>query len=216
MYLLYGDESGDAGFNSNLRHFVLNGIVVHESDWATVSQSITTLKQQYFPAIHQDVELHYKQLRTRKGIFKILSTKEQSQLEDQIFQLILDSPVNIISETIDKFAYAKSQSPNTSVDIHAFKNLMKTYEQFLSAKQERGIVILDERSRDKLFREALNYLQTSEFNWIIETIFFAPSQHLDLIQLADFCAYSVLSHHEWQHTEKYNLILSKIFPTKNG
>lgn len=216
MYLLYGDESGDPGYTSNLRHFNLSGVVVHESGWESVVDAIIDLKKQYFPSIAAEVELHYKDLRNRKGIYKMLSEKERIKLENEVFALIKVAPVHIVTVTIDKFDYVKKHKKPEQVDLFASKQLIKTYERFLRKHEERGILIFDERSREKLFRNALSYLQKSEFDWIIETIFFAPSKHLDLIQIADFCAYSVLSCKEWGHCQRFGEIKDKFFQEKSG
>lgn len=214
MYLLYGDESGDPGFVSDLRYFNLSGVVVHESKWEKVVDSIVGLKKKYFPSIADEIELHYKSLRNIKGIFKMFTDKERLKLENNIFELILRSEIDIITITIDKFDYAKKHIKPEPVDVFTFKELVKKYEEYLKSKNERGILVFDERSRDKLFREALSYLQKTEFEWIIETIFFAPSHHLDLIQLADFCAYSALSCKEWKHCKRFKEIEGKIVKKK--
>lgn len=48
MYFLYVDESGDPGYGSSCRNFVMLGAILHETKWKDLNSKIRTIKKKYF------------------------------------------------------------------------------------------------------------------------------------------------------------------------
>jgi hypothetical protein len=91
MYLLYADESGDAGPQGMGDHFILSGLVVHESRWPECFRIIKdlriVLRDEY--GIKRNAELHAN--RNIAGRGALWGKRWTAEERVRLFQLILEA-----------------------------------------------------------------------------------------------------------------------------
>lgn len=115
MYLLYLDESGT---HRDARHFVLAGVVVHESNLYWIKERVDSLQSKYFPAIQDPVKFHATTLRMPDADlhriappFNGLSELERSGLLLDLYQIVYEVRGTFFAVVIDKTYLDASQDP---------------------------------------------------------------------------------------------------------
>lgn len=104
-YIVYVDESGDHGLQSIDPHypvFVLSFCLFKKEDYVeTVTSDITDLKFKYFG--HDQVILHERAIRKRKGPFRILNDPAvRSDFMSDLNDIVARAPVLLIASAIRK------------------------------------------------------------------------------------------------------------------
>lgn len=103
-YYLFIDESGDHGLaklNLNFPVFLLCGVLVNETDYENIRQSINTLKQSIWGNKH--VILHSRDIRKcEKEFQKLFDLELKKYFYEALNKIISNSPYNIIASAINK------------------------------------------------------------------------------------------------------------------
>ncbi|WP_417249344.1 DUF3800 domain-containing protein [Celeribacter sp.] len=129
MYLMYVDESGDAGNNTaQTRYFCLSGIVVHESEWRgfvdRIIQFRKTLRGAYgFP---MRAEVHSVEM-LRKNPFGIEKHIRLAILRNYLDELAKLNSISITNVVVDKMGKPSSYDVFSS----AWRTLFQRFENTL-------------------------------------------------------------------------------------
>jgi hypothetical protein len=216
MHFIYADESGDTGLSpGGSDHFVLSGVVIHESNWNKVFQAIVEFRRNMHAKyrVPQRIEFHGTEIVTGKGDFHHtqygLTTAERFELyrdvvgflasqSDSIHLLnIFIHKTRIIKRDLDLFEFA------WTMFIQRFHNCIAE-KGCLHRSNEYGVLMTDKTQDDKLRKllrkmRAINIVPSkiglSSRNLLANTILDDPiardSRHSYLIQMADMVAYAL-------------------------
>lgn len=227
MYFLYVDESGDPGYESSCKHFVMLGTILHESKWKDLTAQIRVIKKKYFSGNVDLIEMHYYNLRRAKPPFNKLTHGQRFKLAEEIFALIGSVELTLLAAVIHKEKHRLKYRFPGAPDLLAFELLAERFDMFLDRQQgkdksEKGIVVFDTKTRwqDKKLRDLQDRFyrkgtSARQINNIIETIFFVPSESSVIVQISDFCAYATFSKYEHKNEELFKKIKDR-FDTFKG
>lgn len=218
MYLLYADESGDPGPKGQCQHFVLSGLIVHETNWAgcfrLIKELRVALRDEF--GIRRNQELHANKVIAGRGAL----WGRRWAIDDRIrvFQLVLEAvsqmpSLRSVNICINKNAPQFVGGRGFSVLETAWKFLLQRFHNYLarqkSGSTECGMVLHDsghEVEVRKLMRRLRVYNPVpSRFSRdnrniplvnLIEDPVPRDSYNAQFIQLCDFVAYTVLRQEE--------------------
>ncbi len=195
MFLMYVDESGDVGTqNSPTRYFILSALIVHESQWRTLSLDLMEFRKllKKSKSIPFTTEIHATDFL--KGHSR---PKHQGLdiLKKCIKWLTIRKEISIISVAIDKNGHTEN------VFELAWGKLLEKLNDILKAEKfpidengavgakECGLVIPD-KTGEKLSKLLRNMQQNAGAPFmIIEDPFFKDSKRSLLNQMVDVVAY---------------------------
>jgi len=216
MYFLHLDESGDTGEfrKRNSRYYVLAGLASKPESYREIALSLKKIKEDFFEDMEsQPDEIKYRDVIHRKFPYNKIDGKAFS---DQIFDLILNSDFTLFAVVVDKVKHWRQYVNPLPPDELGLEYMTERFQWFLERNEDIGLIVYDEmggsihRNLLKLFERfkkiGTDYKRPRR---VIETIFFTPSETSVLLQLADFCAYSVFSRYEHGKDERFKLIESK-------
>jgi hypothetical protein len=151
MYLIYVDESGDAGLtNSPTRYFVLSGLVIHESKWRDTLTALINFRlglRSKFGLLLRE-EIHAGAMLSHPG--KMVRIKKNDRLT--IIRHLLDevaalSDFRVVSVRIDK----QGKPDGYDVFENAWRVLIQRFENTLTHQNfpgcqltDHGIIFCDE------------------------------------------------------------------------
>jgi hypothetical protein len=218
MYLLYVDESGDAGPRGAGKHFVLSGLIVYEAQWTKCFRLIKDLRLNLYDefGIRRNQELHANKTIAGRGAL----WGKRYPLSDRIrlFQLILETiaqmpGVRVVSICINKAAEQFAGKKGFSVMKTAWKFMLQRFHNYITHQKsdstQFGMVLHDsghEVEVRKLMRKLRVYNPVpSHYSGrsrnlpminLIEDPVPRDSYHAQFIQLCDYAAFSVLRQEE--------------------
>jgi len=200
MFLLYVDESGKSGLKDATQpYFVLAGVVVKNADWRAIETVFDKKVEAIRPRSGRpaDWEIHMTDVENGKGHCAGMKRSDRRLLCDAVLDLIDQFDLTLIVMVLDKKKMqTRKQWSTKPPDDWAYEFMVERYQHLLRRRQELGIVVADEqKGSDALSR-------TSHASWrrsgtsaltkvdrILETVFFLPSHHSLMLQLADGVAY---------------------------
>ncbi len=160
MYLMYVDESGDTGLEgSPTEHFVLAGVVVHESDWMATLERLVAFRRRMREAFGLTLrtELHASHLLNRPG--RLVSIAKNDRLTiirafaDEVAQM---EHLRCICIQVDK------RNKGTGYDVfdNAWRALIQRFANTIQhgnfprgvAAGEKGMLFPDDTDQLKLKR----------------------------------------------------------------
>jgi hypothetical protein len=200
VFLLYVDESGKSGLSDPTQpYFVLAGVVVKNEDWRAIETAFDKALEGITPRAKRPAgwELHMTDIMNGKGHFAGTRRSDRRKLCGAVLDLIDQFDLTLIAMAIDKKEVQKKPLSKTKPpDVWAYEFLIERYQHLLRRRQELGIVVADEQKG----AEALSRVQhaswrrsgtsaLSKVDRVLETVFFLPSHHSLMLQLADGVAY---------------------------
>jgi hypothetical protein len=213
MYLIYVDESGDAGLiGSPTRYFVLSGFVVHELRWSVVLDSIIafrrSLKNLYSLKLRE--EIHAAQFMYHPGSLSRIEKHVRLKILREVLDFQAKLPdVNIINVVVDK----QNKPFDYDVFESAWKCLIQRFHNTLSYKNfpgpqntdDLGLIVTDRTDEPRLralvrrirrynpipLRGTLGYRELPLKN-LVEDPVHRDSLHSYFIQLVDVNAYFLM------------------------
>ncbi len=231
MHLMYLDASGDPGWpppagRSATKYYVLGGLVLEEERWAVADSESKMLIAKYFPfGSPSPRELRYASLIAGAEPFNRLSRPDRKKLADDTFQLIKGLDPTLFAIAIDKLAHWNKYDRPYNPKTWAMQLMAPRFEKFLARKDSRGMFIMDEEEakRDAKLRQLITdarelgiVLQSAinpdplrtdtKLPRVVESIFFARSEHTIGLQLVDFCAHAVWRHFERNQSNRFHEI----------
>jgi len=219
MYLLYVDESGDPGPRGIGDHFVLSGLIVHESRWHDCFRIIkdlrVTLREQY--GIRRNQELHANRNIAGRGAL----WGRRWRVEDRVrlFQLIAEAATQMPGVKVVNVCIRKKASHFTNKRGHhvyemAWTLLLQRFHNYIDEQRSDSAVecgmLIHDRGHEVEIRKLMRKLRV--FNYVpsrfdgrarniplitlIEDPVPRDSFHAQFIQFCDYLAYSLLRREE--------------------
>jgi hypothetical protein len=211
MFLMYVDESGDAGiYNSPTRYFVLSAIIVHELRWKETLTDLVAFRKvlKETKGLKIKDEIHCNEFINKPGdLVRIKRNERLDIIKKCIDWLNGQNSISIFSVVIDK------QGRTDDIFELAWNVLFNRFENTIRNKNfpgpqnpdERGIVISDNTEGEKL-RKLLRRMRhfnivpnrggvfegagrNVKLEYIIEDPIFRDSKNSLLHQMNDVVAY---------------------------
>lgn len=157
MYLIYVDESGDAGRNNSpTRYFVLSGIVIHETKWRDTLNALIDFRlrmRSKFGLLLKE-EIHAGAMLSRPGnLVRIKKNDRLTIIRHFLDEISAISDLRIISVRVDK----QGKPPEYDVFENAWRVLIQRFENTLVHQNfpecqatDHGIIFCDETDAAKL------------------------------------------------------------------
>lgn len=212
MYLMYVDESGDAGMaNSPTRYFVLVGLVLHELRWQQTKEELINfrrgLKEQFGLRLRE--EIHASHMVSRPGTLVRIPRHQRIEiLRRHADKLASMADLNLVCVVVDKQGKAESYD----VFEQAWQTLIQRFENTLAHRNfsgpknpdDRGMLFpdhTDDKKLNGLLRKmrVYNPVPNQEgfgggyrnliLRSVIEDANFRDSAHSYFVQAVDVCAY---------------------------
>ena len=207
-YFLFLDESGDHGLSNiddNFPIFVLSGILINETDYVALEQSMAQIKKQFWE--DKKVIFHSRDIRKCEKEFVVLFDEEvKREFYEKINNLISTSNYEIISSAIDKNKYIKRYG-RLSDDVYeiALSFIVERSVFSLDAKKETNKnlnIVIERRGKkeDKKLTEHFQALCSRGTGYVvparlemygINISFNSKSDDVPGLQLADLIAYPI-------------------------
>lgn len=99
---MYIDESGVPSTKDPNKYYLLSGIIVHHDNIKSVKQSVFNYKHMDFVNNYIDAEIHTHNICKAKDEFSSLLKGEKDRLLDNLYKMISNLPILIITIIIDK------------------------------------------------------------------------------------------------------------------
>lgn len=212
MYLMYVDESGDAGLiGSPTRYFVLTGLVIHELRWKPSLDQLVNFRQRMrdsFGLLMRE-EIHAAAMINNPGpLVRIKRNDRLTIIRSFANELAKMADLNIINIAIDK----QGKPADYDAFTMAWKALTQRFENTLSHRNfpgpvnpdDRGMVFADhtdDKKLTQLLRQMRRYNPVPNqpsfglgyrnliLSSIIEDPSFRDSEHSYFVQAADLAAF---------------------------
>lgn len=217
MYLMYVDESGDAGLaRSPTNHFVLSGLVVHEKRWREFLDRLIafrkTMRSVYALPVRD--EIHSAEFLNRQ-VRAVGGARLARHVRLAVLRNALDELAKMNFVSITNVVISKAGKPSDyDVFANAWETLFQRFENTLiygnfpgHFRDDYGVVITDATAGTKLARmvrrmAVFNYIpHDSRFRSgsrnipivrVIEDPYGKDSAETLPIQMCDVCAYFLL------------------------
>lgn len=229
---MYVDESGNYAHRKRGGHYyVLSGIVIHELDLTEIERRVREYKGIYFRSIYEDAELHTYDIVNSQGPFSGIDPVTQSLLLDNLFKMIYEMPITIITVVIRKWLI-QFYPEEWGVLNTAWTFITERFNSFVSDSNQRnmiknkGIIIVDKSSKetDAVATGVINDLRKQRktsynpIRHIVEEPLFISSIMSEQMQIADNSAYCTLKYMTGSHMfQRYwALIYRKLRCAPNG
>lgn len=211
MYFMYVDESGDSGLlNSPKRHFILTGLVVHETKWRGCLDRLIHFRRRMNSGfgLKLSEELHAYALVNSPGSLKRIKRNDRLTIIRAFAdELALIDDFRIINVVVDK----QSKGQDYDVFDKAWSALIQRFENTLNKGNfpepahpvEHGMIMpdrTDDKKLTQLLRKMRRYnpvpssiggggYRNLTIARVVEDPIFKDSQHSFFIQAADLAAY---------------------------
>lgn len=224
MRLIYVDESGNTGKNTNTPDqplLVLTALVIEPQYVRVIEQAVQQIGEKYFGPVarNTDFEFHGAEIYQRKGrYFKGIDQAKSFDILDELINVATkNSFISIGYVTIEKSKYYARQHIQQS----AFSLLIERIEKTLSDLDSFGLMICDENQeleqlliddldRYKKIGTDFGYKNTS-IEKLVDSVHFVKSNNNNLMQLCDVICYVIFRGKQSKAhlLEEYNLSGSK-------
>lgn len=233
-HFLFIDESGDHGLGNidpSFPVFVLCGIIVSESNYATIKVDFNKIKNEFWNNIN--VIFHSRDIRKCNNEFAILFDLEvKKNFYEKINEAVKNCNYHIISSVINKEEFIKKYGKLAS-DVYeiALSNIIEKAVQFLEEINDENIsfeIVLEKRGKkedsqlsahfQKLLNIGTGFVNPDVLKKFKTKInFINKSENINGLQLADLIAYPIArSAIEPQRVNLAFDILKPKFYMKNG
>ena len=234
MYLLFLDASGHSEFpppygRGKDTYYVLAGLAIEHTRWFEAYTGLNQLCRHYFPSVQSQIEPHYADLISKRGVWVRLTDEQRKAFADKVFEIIRSINSTLFAMVINKVKHYEgyptvAESPRQL----AVRFMVPRFSKFLQRKRELGIMVYDSETittdrplRDFLTRGRLQgvvmeanfdfnpeamFQTQNRLEGIVESIFFLESKNSPGIQLTDFCAYAVWSKFERSRDSRFKEI----------
>lgn len=205
MHLIYLDESGNTGKNLTDPHqpiFLLCALVVPESQWLDVEESLVAVLNEHFPERTDKFEVHANEIINPRGFFRQYTIQQRLDFLQAWLGVAEKFDLKLIHRAIAKKRYARwlldTFGPGVSINPHnvAFLLISQVVNEHLRQSEGTplGILIADENHEvmpdlEKSIRLLRGENGSLKLSQIIEKGFFIESRQSLLLQLCDVCAY---------------------------
>lgn len=143
------DDSGSPLSKDNSAYYVISGVIIHESNIQDVEQFIREYKAANFMGDYASAEIHVHDIYKSKPPFSSLTLEKKYDVLDNLYKLIEELPICVISVGIDKVELVQNYS-HWNVFNAAWTFLTERFNNYIHDKGGRinkGIFIVDESSK---------------------------------------------------------------------
>ena len=143
MYLTYLDESGDPGLRGPSRYFVVNALMVHETEWLSALDQLVQLRRDLKAnwGIPVRDELKSEHFRWGHGPMKGIHLKDRFR----VFRAVMDYQAKTVSAMTFAIAIDKHKlSIGQDAREFAFRFTLQRIDRTCNTRSERAIVFPDE------------------------------------------------------------------------
>ncbi len=175
MFTAYLDSSGRPDFDDK-KNFVLAAVITNGANWQVIDNALKRIKLGHFPSLpDMEVEIHAKDMPSRRGIFKNLKWEQIYAIFDDVFRYVSlsDSALTIVAVVI----ICKKKLPrNQDIETWAYRLMFERINRFVERQNELlhaaqcfhqyEIMILDsvgEKKDQKLRRKLYSLLKDGTF-----------------------------------------------------
>lgn len=220
-YFAFIDETGDSKFHTDISIYnsptvfpvsTVTAVIIEKDNYINLTlPEMNLLKMKYFNTLN--VVLHSNDLRNKNGIFKVfLDENLYNNFKQDIIEVFRKSNVLIVSSSInkikllEKFNFYKSQGSIYNPGDLYIKNIEFILERIGHFSRGRKIKLIFEaqgKRENKKVKTLLNdienngtfYFSKDRFNHIDKNvIFYKKSDHVNGIEIADYCVYPFSRH----------------------
>lgn len=217
MRILYVDESGSPREDG---HFVVAGLAVPENEIYRLSRRLDNLQSTHFPEVEEPIAFHVRVMREQdpgkmEAPFKDLAVDKKNEIIRNVYRIIRESDSTIFGMAIEK-PRLQSVEPYKKglVDIVGRFDLMLARIKE-SDPPERGIVAVASSDHTDSLRSMIKVTLQEGHEWgklrqLADVPFFVPAKSTRLLQLADFVANAIYGYYQFNRTENFDIISSRI------
>jgi len=190
------DESGKPAYSHASREFALTGVIVDEAIKRRLSTNLIRLKKKFFN--DENSVLHYKQLSSKYGAFKVLRDKETEIKFWSDLLAILNKPkITYLFTIVDKSEAKKKGWLGKTIVQKSYAEIIKMFLRYLKGQNKKGKIITEsEAFQDRYLIKAHNNYQSmgipalkisgKKYNEMITSLSLVNKKNLDPeLQLAD-------------------------------
>jgi len=216
-YVLYVDESGDAGFNSPTAHFILSGLIIPFAQWKPVLDGLVDIRREIRQRFGFPIRLElkgsalfdprYAQNRTayrsigKRNVRLALYRIYMQRLAD----LCQSTSARTFSIHVDKPAVLQKHRTQHDIIRLAWEKMLNRFDLFLQKQTTPGFgIVVPDATENKKVRQTLRRMRhyhpiasrtsasyQAKVSRIIEDPFFSDSRQSYFIQSADMIAHAV-------------------------
>jgi len=222
MFLVYIDESGENRFNDE-ENYVLNGIIINETEWKSAHLKILQLKNNFFSeAVTDKHEFHMEEIINKKGAYKIYDLATRMKLIKDLFDEISNMNLWAVSVILKKGKIRRRD--DFDLQLWSYRYLherlcwyMKELNKPILENNDCGqyaMMIIDSQdgahdgTQDRILRGKIRenlingtlYIPQNEY--IIEDPLFTYSNWRSISQISDCVAYVVNKHFQERKHKK--------------
>ena len=225
MHIMNIDDSGSSNTKDTSRYYILSGTIIEEIHYKQIKEKIFQYKLDNFKDDYIDAEIHVHELYKSQPPFSSLPKKEKYKLLDQLYEIINQAPISIISVVIDK-PFFELFYPKWNLFNTAWSIIFQRFDSYLDSfdSKPKGKVRIDKSTKDQ-HKKIANLVETLQkeltevhkINNVIGKPSFVSSESSELIQISDAVGYCTLKYHTNydKFTKYWNLIKPRHF-NKNG
>ncbi len=235
MNIFFIDESSTPLAKEKLqednKYFILSGLVIPEEYWKELNNTFQSILKQY--KVKGEIKWRYFSMnKDCQTSISHLSKEEKSELRFKLLKIIGSKTYLTSISVICNMQEMYNIMATTPMGIYekCYKVLLERFQYCLqdkekcTNKQELGIIICDNRDRkeDKHLRETHHHIlnkemdYNSDFNNIIGTVFFAPSDKSMGIQLVDLIAGAIYRYVARADNKFYDCIKTVVRRNQSG
>jgi len=208
MYFLYVDGSGQTKIKRSLDNnglYVLSGVCIHERNWKTLEENLSSLKEELFPQLKpNEWELHAADIWNNRRFFSKpelhLNYEKKKEIFLKVSQLVCQSDIVLFNVIIfkdklkDKYSTPKPKEYSWTLLVERFEHLLRQEPE----ETNNGLLFVDSDQRipEQEIKDIIWKLVRRGSSWqkvdhVIEDPIFTKSHLRNIIQLADMVAYIV-------------------------
>lgn len=211
MFLLYLDDSGSVD-NPHEQFLVLGGVCIYERQVHFFTQELDKIACRLRPSDPDSVEFHASEIFSRRvDPWKALSKDQACDVIKEVLGVLAKS-----YDTARAFACVvhKASYPGRHAMEMAFEDLCSRFDKFLSRKNEKGLIILDESTHATRLQEMARDFRRLGTQWdsirnIVDGPMFVSSRAFRCAQVADHVAYSVFRRYSAGDTNYLDVIVNR-------
>ncbi len=219
VHLVYIDESGDPFGWNNQSNFALAGIAIHEGQIQYLSEKMSAIQQEFFPAVRIPIIFHAEEIHGGHGRFRSITQDTREKLMQRVYNLIgsLRFPNTAVFATDIDDTYLTNKNLALDLVLEDLANRFNIYSMRLHKRDitSKGLFIIDQ-AHESRYRELILKFQTQGTSYskylgnVVDIPYFAGGRDTRMLQLADFCAYAVFRYYEQKDDSYLKLILPAI------
>ena len=235
MYFLFIDESGTPPKPEKAagQYLIIGGLIVPEGSWKGISADFNRLLKKR--KIGGEIKWKFFGSGNTQPAnpFQGMTRDEINEIRTELFAIITSrKSIKLIACVTDIEAAYKMDSIVTQDDIYCltYKGVTERFQYFLqdasrtTGQTQLGIVVSDHRmnSNDQSLRARHHQLleerssYTSDYENIVETIFFAPSHVSVGLQLADMTAGAIHRYFQYGDSQHVRVLVPSFRTSPTG